>query len=253
VALAARSAAVYADFLLSHLRADMIVLDLGCGQATISMGVAEVPHGWVLGVDIDRAGLAAARGDAATIGCGNLAFAAADGRQLPFRSGVFAAVLCHSILETLNDPTSVVTEVRRVMKRGGVVGAASVEYGGIILGGAKITDPQRFYDIRQQVWRAEGIAEPNTGRRLRALFQEAGFSRVEASAHYICYGTPDRIIAFAYDRAAECRNQRLQATVARHGIAPVEELARLAASWEEWGRDPGAFFAFPWCRVLAWA
>jgi len=168
----------------------MIVLDLGCGQATISMGVSEVvPHGRVLGVDIDRAGLAAARGDAATIGCGNLAFAAADGRQLPFRSGVFAAVLCHSILETLNDPTSVVTEVRRVMKRGGVVGAASVEYGGIILGGAKITDPQRFYDIRQQVWRAEGIAEPNTGRRLRGLFQEAGFSRVEASAHYICYGT----------------------------------------------------------------
>ena len=107
MALAARSAAVYADFLLSHLRADMIVLDLGCDQATISMDVAEaVPHGWVLGVDIDRAGLAAARDDAAIIGCGNLAFAAADGRQLPFRSGVFAAVLCHSILETLNDPTA---------------------------------------------------------------------------------------------------------------------------------------------------
>ena len=112
----------------------MIVLDLGCGQATISMGVAEVvPHGRVLGVDIDRAGLAAARGDAATIGCGNIAFAAADGRQLPFRSGVFDAVLCHSILETLSDPRSVVTEVRRVIGRGGVVGAASVEYGGSFL------------------------------------------------------------------------------------------------------------------------
>ena len=76
------------------------------------------------------------------------------------------------------------------------------------------------------MWRAEGVAEPNTGRRLRGLFQEAGFSRVEASAHFICYGTPDRIIAFAYDRAAECRNLRLQATVARHGIAPVEELTQ---------------------------
>ena len=31
-ALAARSAAVYADYLLPHLRADMIVLDLGCGS-----------------------------------------------------------------------------------------------------------------------------------------------------------------------------------------------------------------------------
>jgi ubiquinone/menaquinone biosynthesis C-methylase UbiE len=234
-ALAARSAAVYADFLLPHLRAHMIVLDLGCGQATISMGVAEVvPHGRVLGVDIDRAGLAAARGDAATIGCGNLAFAAADGRQLPFRSGVFDAVLCHSMLETLNDPTSVITEVRRVMKRGGIVGAASVEYGGIILGGRRTTDQQRFYDIRQQLWRAESIAEPNTGRRLRGLFQEAGFSRVEATAHYISYGSRDRIIAFARDRAAECRDQRLQTSVARQGIASAEELTRLAASWEEW-------------------
>src|SRR6516162_5818078 len=60
-------------------------------------------------------------------------------------------------------------------------------------------------------------------------------------------------LSASHERAAECRNQGLQATVARHGIAPVEELTRLAASWEEWGRDPGAFFAFPWCRVLAWA
>ena len=122
----------------------------------------------------------------------------------------------------------------------------------IILGGAETTGPQRFYDIRQQVWRAEGIGEPNMGRRLRGLFREAGFSRTEASAHYISYGTPARIIAFAHDRAAECRNQQLQAAVARHGIAPVEEFTRLAGSWEEWGRDAGAFFAFPWCRVLAW-
>jgi len=177
-ALAVRSAAVYADFLLPHLRADMIVLDLGCGQAAISMGVAElVPHGRVLGVDIDRAGLAAAHGAAATIGCGNLAFAAADGRQLPFRSGVFDAVLCHSMLETLNDPTSVVTEVRRVMKRGGVVGAASVEYGGIILGGAKTTDPQRFYDIRQLVWRAREL--PN---RIRVVACAGCFRRRDLAA-----------------------------------------------------------------------
>jgi hypothetical protein len=26
----------------------------------------------------------------------------------------------------------------------------------------------------------------------------------------------------------------------------------LAAAWEKWGDDPTAFFAFAWCRVLAW-
>jgi SAM-dependent methyltransferase len=174
------------------------------------------------------------------------------GRQLPFCDGAFEAVLCHSMLETLRDPASAVVELRRIIRRGGVIGAASVEYGGIIFGGTETAGPQRFYDIRQQLWRAEGIAEPNTGRRLRGLFHEAGFSRVEAAAHYISYGTRDRIIAFARDRAAECRDRRLQTTVTRQGIASPEELTHLATSWEEWGRDPGAFFAFPWCRVLAW-
>src|SRR5262249_56518546 len=121
-------------------------------------------------------------------------------------------------LETAHDPAGVVVELRRVLRRGGIIGAASVEYGGIIFGGAETADPQRFYDIRQQFWRAAGIAEPNTGRRLRGLFHEAGFSRVEASAHYISYGTRDRIAAFARDRAPECRDRRLQRLITRPGI-----------------------------------
>ena len=108
------------------------------------------------------------------------------------------------MLETVGDPANVVAELRRVTKFGGVAGAASVEYGGLILAGNQTAGPQRFYEIRQLLWRA-GIAEPNMGRRLRGLFEEGGFSRVEALADYISYGTPDRVTAFARDRAAECR------------------------------------------------
>jgi hypothetical protein len=39
------------------------------------------------------------------------------------------------MLETVGDPTNVVAELQRVTKRGRVVGAASVEYGGIVLWG----------------------------------------------------------------------------------------------------------------------
>jgi hypothetical protein len=133
-----------------------------------------------------------------------------------------------------------------------VVNAASVEYGGLILAGEQTAGPRRFYDIRQQMWRAAGIADPNMGRRLRGLFAAAGFERVEAFADYISYGTLEQARAFAHDRAAECRDQDLQDTVACHRIASADELLRLAVAWEEWGEDPGAFFAFAWCRVLAW-
>ena len=244
---------VYAGFLLPYLRPGMAVLDCGCGEATITMGLAEVvPDGRVVAVDLDQDSFAAARCYAEWIGRNNLTFVVADGRQLPFHDAVFDAVLCHSVLETLDDPARTVAELRCVTKPGGVVGAASVEYSGIIIGGEKPAGPRRFYDIRQQLWRAERIAEPNMGRRLRGLFAEAGFARVEAFAGYISYGTPDLVAAFARDRVAECRDPELRAAVARHGIAPVEELNNLATAWVEWGADPGAFFAFPWCRVLAW-
>jgi len=230
-----------------------MVLDCGCGAGTITLGLAEaVPEGHVVGVDLDLSGLKGAQRAAVSLAQQNVSWIGADGRSLSFHDSVFDAVLCHSMLETLDDPVPVIAELRRVTKRGGVVGAASVEYDGIILAGEPTTGPRRFYDIRQQLWRAAKIAEPNMGRRLRGLFQTAGFGCVEASADYISYGTPDRLRAFASDRAAECRDGELHASVTRYGIASTEELLDLATAWEKWGDDPTAFFAFAWCRVLAW-
>jgi hypothetical protein len=157
------------------------------------------------------------------------------------------------MLETLDDPTPAIAELRRVTKSGGgVVGAASVEYDGIIITGEPKAGPRRFYDIRQQLRRAARIADPNTGRRLRGLFEAATFAHVEAFADYISYGTPDRLSTFASDRATECRDRELHAAAIRYGIASAEELLDFAATWEKSGDDPSAFFAFAWCRVLAW-
>jgi len=197
-AIKLRGSDVYADFLIPHLRSDAMVLDCGCGTGTITLGLAEaVPGGHVVGVDLDLSGLKGAHRAAVSLGHQNVSWIGADGRSLPFDGAIFDAILCHSMLETLGDPTPVIAELRRVTKRGGMVGAASVEYDGIILAGKPTAGPRRFYEIRQQLWRAARIAEPNTGRRLRGLFQAAGFGHVEAFADYISYGTPDRISAFA--------------------------------------------------------
>jgi ubiquinone/menaquinone biosynthesis C-methylase UbiE len=252
-AIKARGADVYAAFLLRYIRPDMAVLDCGCGEGTITVGLAEaVPEGRVVGIDFRQRDLFTARRYATALGIGNLSWCAADASRIPFCDAQFDAVLCHSVLETVDTPISVVSELRRVTKHGGLVGAASVDYGGLILGGEKTSGPQRFYEIRQQLWRSARIAEPNTGRRLRGLFEETQFNRVEAFADYISYGTPDRVRAFACDRAMECRNQELHAAVQHHGIAATAELLYLASAWEDWGNDAGAFFAFAWCRVLAW-
>ena len=72
-AIDARGADVYAGFLLSHLRPDMVVLDCGCGKATIAIGLGDaVPSGRIVGVDIEEDSLADARRYSASIGRDNL-------------------------------------------------------------------------------------------------------------------------------------------------------------------------------------
>jgi ubiquinone/menaquinone biosynthesis C-methylase UbiE len=186
---------------------------------TITLGLAEaVPDGHVIPADLDLNGLTGAQRAAVSLGQQNVSWIGADGRSLPFHGAVFDVVLCHSMLETLEtlgDLTPAIAELRRVTKRGGVVGAASVEYDGIIIAGEPTTGPRRFYDIRQRLWRASRITEPNRGHQLRGIFQVAGFGHLEAFADYISYGTPERVRVFASDRAAECRDRELQAAVTR--------------------------------------
>ena len=74
-AIKMRGTDVYAGFLLPHLRPDMTVLDCGCGEATITLGVAEaVPDGRVVGIDLDKDDLVAARRSAVSIERQNVAF-----------------------------------------------------------------------------------------------------------------------------------------------------------------------------------
>ena len=96
-AIKRRGAKVYAGFLLPHLQPDMIVLDCGCGEATISLGLAEaVAEGRVIAVDLDKDILTTAHRTMDALERGNLTFIAADGRCLPFPDATFDAVLCHS-------------------------------------------------------------------------------------------------------------------------------------------------------------
>jgi SAM-dependent methyltransferase len=148
------------------LRAER-VLDVGCGTGVITEEMAARCKGQVIGMDIDPAMIAFARprGSQAEYRVG-------DAHQLDFPDGHFDVVACHFLLMWLSDPALAVREMARVTRPGGaVLACAEPDYGG------RIDYPEELPLAR---WQAEALrregADPFTGRKLPALFTQAGFS-----------------------------------------------------------------------------
>jgi len=245
-----RSAAVYADFLLPHLGAARRVLDLGCGPGSITVGLASrLEAGEVTGVDPDD-DFAAARGYAAEHGIGNVHFEAGDVYGLDFPADEFDVCLCHSMLETLDRPLDGLLEVKRVLKPGGVLGVACVEYGGLILAGPGVERLRRFYAVRERLWQLDGHADPYRGRELRGLLERAGFDEVAATATYLSYGTSADVMSFGTDRASDCGDTWYRSDAIAHGLATEADVDEMREAWLEWSRSPDAYAAFAWCRAI---
>lgn len=182
-------------------------------------------------------------------GIGNVAFRRASAHELPFAEDSFDAVFAHSMLETLANPSSALAEMRRVLRPGGLVGVASVDYGGIVLAGPEAALLRRFYAIREQLWELGGDS-PYRGRELRGLLNAAGFTAVSATTRAIPYGTDDAVQAFGRDRAEQARGGGFVGAALEHELATADELAAMAEAWLGWSEAPDAYFAFVWCRAI---
>ena len=61
-------------------------------------------------------------------GVRNVAFARADGIDLPFRAGSFDLVLSHAVIEHVANPAAYLREARRVLKPGGLLFLQTAPY-----------------------------------------------------------------------------------------------------------------------------
>jgi ubiquinone/menaquinone biosynthesis C-methylase UbiE len=249
--LEVRSADEYADFLLPQLGGDVRVLDVGCGRGTITLGLAE-RVGHVVGVDPSDEEFADARRYAAEQHIENVEFRVGSVDALDFPDDCFDACLCHSMLETLDRPIDGLSEIKRTLKPGGVLGVACVEYGGLILAGPNEELLRRFYGIRERVWQLENAADPYRGRQLRGLLERAGFDNVVATSKYFCYGTAGAVRAFGLARADDCRDPWYVRSARDHRLATASDLDAMRRAWREWSKSPDAYAAFAWCRALGW-
>jgi ubiquinone/menaquinone biosynthesis C-methylase UbiE len=104
------------------LAPDARVLELGPGPGWFSPHVARaLPRGKLVLYDLQREMLAKARRRLIRFGVANAAFTQGDGARLPFRDASFDVAFLVAVLGEVPDPGACVAELRRVLRRGGLL------------------------------------------------------------------------------------------------------------------------------------
>jgi ubiquinone/menaquinone biosynthesis C-methylase UbiE len=248
----ARRAPTHAAFFLPHLRPGMRLLDGGCGPGSITCDLAAiVSPAEVVGIDMEASQVGLAARHAAGLGVSNAHFQTADLSALPFPEQSFDAVFLHGVLEHLQNPVRALCEVRRVLRRGGVLGTRHADFGGFILEPAPAPLDQ-FASLFERLMLHNGT-HPRAGRQQVRWLREAEFSRIEASASYDCWTrTPTETSHCAAFLASLVGDSSFSAQLLAAGLADRATLQALSRGFVDWGTDPNAFAAEAWGEAVAW-
>lgn len=245
-----RSAATHAAHLLPHLEPGMRVLDLGCGPATISVGLAEaVAPGELHGIDIEESQVAMARSAAEAGGHGNATFHVGDITDLPFGDDEFDVAHCHAVLMHVPDTAAVLAEVRRVLKPGGIFAARELIVASCFL---EPVEPEvhEAWNTFGKLLEANG-GHPQMGRELRRALLDAGFTDIRPSASFGTFGTTEDVAFFERFVSDWFFQPHVVAAAIHLGVATREQFDLWRTATDEWGSDEGAVGALAFGEAIA--
>ncbi len=149
-----------------------LILEVGCGTGAVLQELLQLVRSRYFGLDInpDYLSYFSHQQPQSRLILG-------DAHYLPLGDASCDVCLCHFLLLWVKDPSSVVREMCRVTRTGGVVMAiAEPDYGG------RIDYPSELSQLGK--WQMESLrhqgANPTIGRKLRALLSNCGLADVEA-------------------------------------------------------------------------
>lgn len=244
-----RTVANSAAYLRDHLVPGTDVLDVGCGPGTITVEMAGlVAPGRVVGLDAS-AEVVAAASDADTSGA--VEFRTGDATALPFDDDDFGVVHAHQLLQHVADPVSVLREMARVTRPGGVVAARDSDYAGMFWH-PRLPGLDEWLELYRTLARGNG-GEPDAGRRLLSWALEAGFDAadVTATASVWCFATPEDRAWWGGLWADRVTSSAFAEQAVDRGLATTAGLERLAAAWREWAGQDDGWFLVPHGEILA--
>ena len=207
-----------------------------------------VAPGEAIGVDFQQSQVTEAQRLADARGLTNTRFEVADAYQLPFPDNYFDVVFAHTLLWHLREPVRALTEIRRVVRRGGIAGVRDIDWGGRIH--APMTPVlEQWYEMTVRIRQRNG-GNPFMARHQRQLLLDAGFARAEGSASVWSSGTPGE--------TRECANflkaqlQGFSKTVLAEGWMDDTTLREVVSEIDAWAARPDAFYVEMMCEAVGW-
>jgi ubiquinone/menaquinone biosynthesis C-methylase UbiE len=249
--MARRTAERNAQFALPYFLSGSSLLDCGCGPGSITLGLARhVAPGHVTGIDLEPSQVELARANAREAGLGNTCFEVANVCSLPFADEQFDLVFCHTVLCHLANAETAVSEMHRVLKRGGCIAIRD------IMASRCVYWPESAKLLRGEALLQKVIShaggDPDCGATLGRLLHEAGFSRVFMSASYDLARTLEEKPSYFASEGNLVENSAMGDICVAQGWVSREELSEIAEEWRRFGNMPDTLFALPFGEAIGW-
>ncbi len=240
---ARRTAEREAAYLLPRLQPGMRLLDVGCGPGTITAGLARaLAPGEVVGIDVSDGVIAIASAHVAEVGVANARFETANVYALPYETASFDVTHAHQVMQHLAAPVDALTEMRRVLRHGGLVAVRDADYA-TMTAWPRTASVDRWLEVYHAIAARNG-ADPDAGRQLRSWVIAAGFRDVEVTATVELMADPADAADWGRSWAERTLQSNFRAQALEYGIATDEEITAIARGWEAWAESPDAFFMF---------
>ncbi|CAI7656745.1 unnamed protein product [Penicillium manginii] len=204
-----------AAYVLPYIQPDLQILDVGCGPGSITIDFAKhVPRGHVTGIEYVPEPLEGARKLAASENITNVSFQVGDIHAIPFPDDTFDIVHAHQVLQHIAHPVLALREMRRVVKKGGIVAVR---------------------ESASQTWypESEGIA----------AWQEIGerMGRAKGGNPYPGSSQGEREY-WGGSMGERARSSGFTTTALNEGYASQEDFDKIAMGWKAFVEDEDAWF-----------
>lgn len=166
------------------LTTNMEVLDLGCGTGKISRSIGRfVTAGSVLGIDRSPTMVVAAQASPELQEMHNIRFQVGDSEKLDLPTASFNFVYARLLFQHLRDPQLTLSEIRRVLKPGGIVCLVDIDDDWSMIY-PRVESMQSFREAFVRI-QAEQGGDANVGRKLGTYLSIAGFAHIKTAIEMV--------------------------------------------------------------------